>query len=83
MSGTSGLSTDLPLSLPEDLLVLKKYLGPSIDVGSTMTVKIFTPTREVVHHSTYRPLTPEELEDPVKQDHEPCYGQQRTGRDLA
>ncbi len=54
------------ISFPEDPLVLRKYLCPSIDVGPAMTTKILTPTGEVVHHSTYRPLTPEELADPVK-----------------
>ncbi len=33
-----------------------------------MTAKILTPTGEVVHRSTYRPLTPKELADPVEQD---------------
>ncbi len=57
------------VSFPEDPLVLGKYLGLSIDVGPAMTTKILTLTGEVVHCSTYRPLTPEELADPVKQDH--------------
>ncbi len=48
--------------------MLGKYLGPSIDVGPAMTTKILTPTGEVVHRSTYRPLTPEEIADPVQQD---------------
>ncbi len=30
------------VSFPEDLLVLRKYLGPSIDIGPTMTAKILT-----------------------------------------
>ncbi len=54
---------------PVGQLVLRKYLGPSINVGPTMTTKILTPTGKVVHCSTYRPLTPEELADPVEQDH--------------
>ncbi len=28
------------ISFPEDLLVLRKCLGPSIDIGPTMTAKI-------------------------------------------
>ncbi len=56
------------VSFPEDPLVLGKYLGPSIDVGPAMTAKILTPTGEVVHRSTYRLLTPEEIADPVEQD---------------
>ncbi len=57
------------VSFPKDPLVLGKYLGPSIDIGPTMTAKILTPMGKVVHHITYRLLTPEELVDPVKQDH--------------
>ncbi len=38
---------------PEDLLVLGKYLGLSIDIGPTMTANILTPTGKVVHCSTY------------------------------
>ncbi len=53
------------ISFPEDPLVLGKYLGPSIDVGTVITAKILTPTGEVVHPSTYRPLMPEEIADPV------------------
>ncbi len=49
----------ITVSFPEDPLVLGKYLGPSIDVGPEMTAKILTPTGEVVHCSTYKPLTPE------------------------
>ncbi len=41
------------ISFPEDLLVLGKDLGPSIDVDPTMTAKILTPTGKVVHHNTY------------------------------
>ncbi len=50
---------------PEDPLVLGKYLGLSIDIGPTMIAKILTPTGQVVHRSTYRPLTPKELADLV------------------
>ncbi len=56
------------ISFPEDLLVLGKYLGPSIDIGPTMTAKILTPTGKVVHRSTYRQLTPEEFAYPVEED---------------
>ncbi len=56
------------ISFPEDLLMLGKYLGPSIDVGPAMTTKILTPTGKAVYRSTYRPLMPEEIADPVKQD---------------
>ncbi len=56
------------VSFPEGLLVLGTYLGPSIDIGSTMIAKILTPTGKVVRRSTFRLLEPEELADPVKQD---------------
>ncbi len=51
--------------LSEDPLVVGKYLGPSIDVRPAMNPKILTPMGKVVHHITYRPLTPKELADPV------------------
>ncbi len=51
---------------PEYPLILGKYLGPSIDVGPTMAAKVLTPTGKLVHCSTYRPLTSEELADPVE-----------------
>ncbi len=57
------------ISFPEDQLVLRKYLGQSIYFGPTMTAKILTLMGKVVHCSIYRPLIPEELADPVKQDH--------------
>ncbi len=56
-------------SFPKDQLVLGQYLGLLIDIGPEMTTKILTPTCEAVHRSTYRLLMPEELTDPVKQDH--------------
>ena len=48
---------------PHDVLKLGYYLGPSIDVGSAMTIKIFTKLEQVLHKSTYQPLTPDELLD--------------------
>ncbi len=56
------------VSFPEDQLVFGKYLGPSIDIGPIMATKILTPTGKVVHPSTYRLLTPEELTDPIEED---------------
>ncbi len=56
------------VSFPDNLLVLGKYLGPSIDIGHAMTAKILTPTGKVVHHSTYKLLTPKELADTIKQN---------------
>ena len=43
--------------------MLGRYLGPSIDVGPALTAKIFKANDEVVHRSTYRGLTPEEVFD--------------------
>ena len=40
------------------MLKLGYCLGPSIDVGSSMTTKILTESGQVFHRSTYRPLTP-------------------------
>ncbi len=56
------------VSFPEDLLVLGKFLGLSIDIGPVMTTKILTPTGKVVHRSTYQSLMPEELADPVRNE---------------
>ena len=39
------------------------YLGPSIDVGPAMTTKILTETGQVLHRSTDRPLTPDNVLD--------------------
>ncbi len=66
--------------------MLGKYLGPSIDVGPSMTAKISTPTGDVVHRSTYRLLMHKELADPVKQDHMKAFlwtVEERWGRHLA
>ena len=48
---------------PDDVLTLGCYLGPSIDVGPVMTANILMENGQVLHRSTYRPLTPEELLD--------------------
>ena len=40
-----------------------QYLGPAIDVGSTITAKILRKTGEVVPHSTICPLTMEETKN--------------------
>ena len=59
---------DSAVSFPEDKLVLGRYLGPSIDIGPALTAKILKQNGEIVHHSTYRGLTPEELASPTEQD---------------
>ena len=43
-------------------MVLGRYLGPSIDIGPAMTVKIMKSNGEVLHRLTYRDLLPEDLE---------------------
>ena len=48
---------------PDDVLRLGCYLGPSIDVGPAMIAMILTQNRQVLHRSTYRPLTPDDKGD--------------------
>ncbi|KAL7523565.1 hypothetical protein ACHAXR_000992, partial [Thalassiosira sp. AJA248-18] len=56
---------DGPAQFPEHDLVLGRYLGPTRDVGSMMTAKILKANGEIVPRSTYRALTPHELESDV------------------
>jgi hypothetical protein len=51
-------------SFPQDKQVLGRYLGPSIDIGPAMTAKILKANGSVIHTSTYRPLTPDEIAQP-------------------
>ena len=46
---------------PDDVLKLGHYLGPTIDVSLAMTTMILTKNRPVLHRSTYRQLTSDEL----------------------
>ena len=48
---------------PDDVLKLGHYLGPSIDISPAMTAKILTENGQVLHRSTCRWLTPDELLD--------------------
>ncbi len=65
----NGLSSILPLSpFLKTCLCSGNTLVQQFDIGPVMTAKILTPTDEIVHHRVYRPLTPEGLADPVKQD---------------
>ena len=57
------LFQDETAPFPDDVLKLDHYLGPSIDVGPAMTMKILTENGQVLHRSTYQPLTPDELLD--------------------
>ena len=43
--------------------VYSQWLGPSLDIGPAMTSKVLRQNGKVVYVSTYRGLTPEELND--------------------
>ena len=45
------------------MLKLGCYLGLSIDIGPDMTIRILMENGQVLHRSTYRSLTPDELLD--------------------
>ena len=49
--------------LPDDVLELGHFLWPSLFVGPAMTTNILTENGQVLHRSTYRPLTSDELLD--------------------
>ena len=49
---------------PDPKFVLGRYLGPDIDVGSTITTKILRKAGEVIPQSNLPPLTMEEMENP-------------------
>ena len=57
---------DTSVSFPEDKVVLGRYLGPSFDIGPAMTAKLLKENGQYVHRSTYRPLTDDELKDPLE-----------------
>ena len=48
-------------SLPEDKYYLRRYLGPAIDIGPALTAKILKMNGYVVHRSTYRSLTAQDM----------------------
>ena len=54
--------------LPIDVRKLGHYLGPSIDIGSVKTTKIFTQNGQVLQRSKYRPLTTDEIADKTRSD---------------
>ena len=53
---------DLVVSLPEDNMVMGRYLVPSIDIRPAINVNILKSNVEVVYRSTYRDLLPEDME---------------------
>ena len=67
---------DTGVSFPHDREILGRYLGPSADIGPAMTAQILKDTGWVVHRSTYRKLTPDELASP-------SHGERRKKFDLA
>ena len=52
------------MTFPGDKLVLGRYCGPSIGVGTALTTKILIKNGQQVNRSTYRALTPDELVNP-------------------
>ena len=52
---------DVSVAFPKDKQILGRYVGPSVDIGPAMTAKIIKANGEVIHTSTYRPLTPDEI----------------------
>ena len=57
-----------PHQYPTDTMILGRYLGPSIDVGSAMIAKILKGNGEVMCQSTLHGLTPAKMENPVHID---------------
>jgi len=55
-------------SFPNDKMSLGRYLGPSIDVGPTMTAKILKSNGNTIHVSTYRALTNEEKSSELEEE---------------
>ena len=58
---------DTGSSYPEDKVSLGKYLGPSVDVGPAMAIKILKENGEIIRLSSYRSLTPDEISSPQEQ----------------
>ena len=46
--------------IPDENLLLRRYLGPELDIGPDMTANIMKNNGEVVHRSTYAALTESE-----------------------
>ena len=46
---------------PKEKMYLGRYLGPYIDVVPSLSANILMSNGEVVHHSTYGSLLPEEV----------------------
>jgi hypothetical protein len=52
---------DVAAPFPQDKMKLGRYLGPSVDIGPAMTAKVLKSNGQVIHTSTYRSLTPDEI----------------------
>ena len=53
---------------PDNKMTLGRWLGPAIDVGSALTMKILKRNGNVVHQSIVRHLTDDELHDEVHKE---------------
>ena len=57
---------DSKAQYPESKEKLGRWLGSSIDIGPAMTAKVLKPNGQLLHVSTYRPLSDDEMQDPGK-----------------
>ena len=55
---------DSKAQYPESKEKLGRWLGPSIDIGPAMTAKVLKANGQLLHVSTYRPLSDDEMQDP-------------------
>ena len=56
--------SDTGVSFPHDREVIGRYLGPSTDIGPAMTAQLLKSNGWIVHRSTYRGLTQDEMKCP-------------------
>jgi ribosomal protein L31E len=55
---------DLQSTFPEPRERLGRWLGPSLDIGPAMTSKVLKENGQLIHLSSIRPLTEDEINDP-------------------
>ena len=75
---------------PQPREVLGRWLGPSLDIGPAMTSKILKSNGQVIHLSSYRKLTTDEMQNQDEQKKRDifdacirkCIGQRLTKKDL-
>ena len=53
-------------AFPEPKEVHRRWLGPSMDIGSAMCSKIIKPNGRIINFSIYRAITEEENQDPTE-----------------